>query len=275
MENTGITRKDTLENACKSVTTMVDYLHSRAKNHNNYKIYTCESRLETWMHNKALYLSNGNKWNDTDDRKRLNPTDDSYPYVNFAICFSFSKSESVAMWMLYGGMQNEGVMIDLKRGDVKKIFETPQINLGWWENDRFNVVATLSKEEFRIALSDVIYCSDPLEVIKRSDTRCDCSDEGLIEALGWRRKAYPWCYENECRLVIEIDKKRISDCRIDTAQIVVADMFYELETAGRIFRSPNSRCGRHLASRLSSRIEWNLCENGCPQKTEKQKEQKP
>lgn len=98
MENTEITRKSALENACVSVTTMIDYLHSKAKNHNNYKIYTCESRLDSWMCNKALYLSNGSRWNDTDDRERLNPTEGLYPYINFTMCFSFSKSENVAMW---------------------------------------------------------------------------------------------------------------------------------------------------------------------------------
>lgn len=208
MENTEANRRVDLEKACASVTEMVNYLCSKAENHNNYKIYTCESRLDTWIRDKALYLSNGKKWNDVDDRKRLNPTESSYPYENFAMCFSFSKSESVAMWMLYGGMQNEGVMLDLRRRDIHKLIETPQISLGWWENDGFNHAATLSKEAFRIILSDVVYCSDPLEAIKRSDARCDCLNEELITALGWRRKAYPWCYENECRLVVEIEKNK-------------------------------------------------------------------
>lgn len=261
MTVTSNARKDELISACSSATNMIDFLHGKAENHNNYKVYTNEGYLFSWKRSRALYLSNGGNWNDTEDRERFNPNRCSK--VNFGICFSFSKSESVAMWMLYGGMKKEGVMIDLQRSDIKQLRETSEINLGWWENDVFMQTKTLKKGEFQIDISDVIYCSDPLEVIKRSDTRCDCSNQQLIAALGWRRKAYPWCYENECRLVVTVNKSQITDYHINTVQIPVEDMFEELEKAGRIYRAPNSSAIQHQASRLSSKIDWDLCKSGC------------
>lgn len=264
-------RKEEFEKACSSATSLIAFLRKKAENHNNYKIYTNEDRLSSWMNSQTLYLSNGSSWNDKEDRGRFNS--DLCAYMKFGICFSFSKSENVAMWMLYGGMKKEGVMIDLQRSDIKQLLETRKINLGWWENGVFKQAATLGEEEFSIEISDVVYYSDSLDAIKRSDTRCDCTNGRLIKALGWRRKVYPWCYENECRLVVTVDKQRIENSQIDTVQISVDDMLEKLEKLQRIYRAPNSMSTQHQVSRLSTQIDWDLCKSGCLLNTQLPKEQ--
>lgn len=257
--------KEDLQNACLSKETMIAFLHQTALNHNNFKVYTREERLLSWIENNALYLENGKRWNDTDDRIRFNPEDSSK--LRFGLCFSFSKSENVAMWMLYGGMHNKGVMLDLRRKDIKQLLDIEQITLGYWnENGRFQELDILAKDKFTVELSDMLYCSEPIATVKRSDTRCDVDDSAIIKSLEWRIKAYPWCYENECRLVISVNKKDISNSDVSTIKINTGKMYQELIENNRIYEAPNNNTSMYQHSRLASRIEWSLCGDKCPGK---------
>lgn len=265
-------KRDELVEACSSAETMIAYLQEKAANHHNYKIYATDRYLVSWMSSKALFLSNGSTWNDKDDRTRLNPL--NAPTVNFGTCFSFSKSENVAMWMLYGGMWNDGIMVDFSHSAMSRIMKTSEVSLGFWYDNQFKVVQSLGKDQFSIELSDVLYCSEPAEVIKRSDTRCNLNDDSLIKALGWHKKVYPWCYENECRMVISIDRNKISDRYFRESdnkwaiKVNVDDIFDEMNKEGRIYRAPNNQNKKYAASKLAARIDWNLCGKECPGKKE-------
>lgn len=83
----------------------VKHLREKGKNHTNYKIYSYGTRITDIIDETTLYLSDGQRWNDRIDRDNFCRKDQPR---RFARCFSFSKSENVAMWMLYGGMKKMG-----------------------------------------------------------------------------------------------------------------------------------------------------------------------
>lgn len=252
----GTTSRDELMGACKSANAMIEYLGQKALHHYCYKIYTCEERLDSWKAEAGLFLSDGSNWNDIEDGKRLNPA--GAKTKRFGTCFSFSQSENVAMWMLYGGMTHTGVMVDFRRRDINSVLEAEEIHLGYWEGKKYIVVKTLKKHQFDLEISDVLYCSDPIDVVKRSDNRCDMKDGKLLESIGWRRKAYPWNYENECRLTVSVDNSLVpGNC--NQVKIPINNVYDRLEQETRIYSSPNNADKMHQPSQLMSSINWDLC----------------
>ena len=86
---------------------LITYLSHKAASHNYYKYYAPKHYIDTILREEAVFLSDGENWNDVCDRERLN---NDNRYKRFALCLSYSRSENVAMWMLYAG--NDGCMID-------------------------------------------------------------------------------------------------------------------------------------------------------------------
>lgn len=113
------------ENRIKNVDELKEYLTERAKNHNWHKYYAKRKYISTILENHTVYLSDGRNWNDTLDVENFNNAKSER--VNFGLCLSFSKSESVAMWMLYSG--NEGGMIDYSQKIINDILATEEIEL--------------------------------------------------------------------------------------------------------------------------------------------------
>ncbi len=54
---------------------------------------------------KISTFSDGSNWNDNDDYFRMKK--ESVDDLLLARCFTFSKSENVAMWMLYARKEND------------------------------------------------------------------------------------------------------------------------------------------------------------------------
>lgn len=253
-----------LKDVCTSSDKLSDYLSQKAAKHNYYKYYTTAERLETWKATHSIYLTTGRKWNDKTDREQFNCA--AYDYVNFGLCFSFSISENIAMWMLYGGMKRDGVMIDFQRQHIREIIgNTSQITLGRWDNDEFVASATLSRDDFRIELIDILYISDKNEKgcydIKRSNEAAKDVAPHIVDDLESVKKSYPWCYENECRLVIQVKRRVLDDPGIDTARISLQDDFFdELAAGSRIIAAPNTASNtKYSKSKLTNKIDWDLC----------------
>lgn len=257
--------KDNLKTVCTSTENLRKYLIEKANGHNHFKVYTQLGRLTYWINSKAIYLSDGKYWNDVHDRESFNT-----PYnaiVNFGTCFSFSKSENVAMWMLYGGTGSDGVMVDFQRKHIAKILnDTATIEIGYWNNYEFVPQKTITKDSFRIMLSDVIYYAENSEDagtydIKRSDESIKGTDTSCIDNLEHVKKSYAWNYENECRLIVSVDRSIIpaGACAI---RIDVGDMFEKLIKAQRIYESPNYKAYHQFSSsKLKGEIDWDLCHN--------------
>ena len=110
-----------------------NYLQTKGKNHNYFKYYSSRERIEAIIQESALFLSDGNNWNDKCDYVSFNSDDQDY--VRFGLCMSFMKSESVAMWMLYA--KNNGMMIDFGGNFMREVLKTKVVQMGWWNNGKF------------------------------------------------------------------------------------------------------------------------------------------
>lgn len=258
--------KITLINCLEGKYPINEYLKCKAKNHNSYKIYGEENKLKALYEDKKLYLSDGTGWNDIEDRNIFQAANDGYKY--YARCFTFSISENVAMWMLYGGMRNQGIMVDVGKANINKIIKgCKEIILGNFDSNKKFIPGenAIIKDDFELYLIDILYyCkskkSNRCYDVKRSKEEV-CVPEESIRTLNRVKKDYAWNYENECRLILKIKKdlcEKYTDALIDFNDMDI--------TAFRIKSSPNYK-GKNTyeKSTLNNKMSWNLC-NGCNSK---------
>ncbi len=236
------------------------YLKEKALSHNHYKFYSSIDRIIDIRDNKNLYLGNGKKWNDILDRENFNS--DNY-YVNFGKCFSYLKEESVAMWMLYGGIKKESGMIDFTKKGMQSILSIDFIELGFFQNNQFVSKGKLEKDQFEIYLIDIVYYTEHSNRIYRSDESTNV-DKKVCEELKECKKSYPWRYESECRLIVKIKKSLIPE-GCDTVKIDLKglDLGKSLE---RVYHGPNYSLSNDYntkKSQLDELVDWDLCNDKC------------
>jgi hypothetical protein len=257
------------------------YLQEKASNHHSYKMYNQIDVVNSTIDNKALYLSTGNDWNDVVDRNNFN--NDKLTMLNFGRCFSYSTTESVAMWMLYGGMKHKGAMIDFDKSSISEILRnTKQIRVGFFENKEFHSLRELTKQEFEIELIDVVYVEkkDSDVIIRRTKDDVwkltDFKDFGKRiqnnEKYTFIHKSKAWDYEQECRLIISIRKDILLGVddydKINKVEINLQNI--NLKNTRRIY-APNisedeykkdPEFAKAFPSALRKEVNWDLC-NGC------------
>ena len=247
----------TLKAVCEATDELQVYLTEKAINHHNYKHYVSDiTRVNRIYREGALFLTDGSNWNDPDDKKAFTDFNSGRSECKrYGLCLSFSKSESVAMWMLYGGMQKKGAMIDINLRNIKQLLDQsnrPQVELGYFEKEEWNAVKRLNANEYKVKLIDILYYDTNKKVdkehelkydIKRSDERCACNDNVIDNAPLLQKKVWAWNYENECRLIVEVDKKSISsfaNSKISVARIEFPDKeFFREDVRERILLAPN------------------------------------
>ena len=254
-----------IKNVCDTVQSLEMYLTTKAQNHNYYKTYTVSNRVQSWIAADCFYLDDGSRWNDIHDRETFN-----HPKSNvkrFGRCFSFSKSESVAMWMLYGGMQKSGAMLEFtKKGMRELISNTTYVELGNWVNNEFVNVITLQAGQFDLTLKDILYTgeftSDTI-YIRRSDEANKAAPIDVIKQLQYCVKSVAWSYENECRLILTVDKRIIPDVINATSVRNPLKGLLKDKSKTRIYCSPNYRGEKSFSeSKISEEVDWDLC-YGC------------
>ncbi len=259
--------KKSLKDVCNSAVELEAYLISKADNHNCYKTYSTVNRVQSWLDENYIYLDDGSGWNDVNDRNLFN----SYRgnIKQFGRCFSFSKSESVAMWMLYGGLQKKGAMLEFSQKAMRELVNnTKQVVLGNWINHRFIPVVTLTEGQFRLFLKDILYIGDRDSrgvYIKRSDEAVKDAPPTVIDQLERCTKHSAWSYENECRLILSVDKGLLANYPpASSAQVSLMDLA-EKQKYLTTYCAPNFEGTKpYLPSRISGIIDWNLCKE-CPQ----------
>lgn len=235
------------------------YLICKAQNHNSYKYYASREKIETIIKSGCIYLSNGNNWNDIIDRSNFNSP--NAKYQNFGLCLSYSKSENIAMWMLYSG--NEGLMINYDKAIITHILSTQKILLGYFDkNDHtFKCRQVLKKPNFEIFIIDMLYHGEYLKeetcYVKRSDEINKKFDAKLIANATYYVKALPWSYENECRIVVSIPRELIEDSCISDVAI---NLPYELSAKlpKNVYESPNVANIAYNPSAMSNKMSWKL-----------------
>ena len=268
------TAEKEIEKHSHSAAELEKYLKEKAVAHRYFKLYGIEKKLKAIYEEKKLYLSCGKGWNDLEDEKQF-ALSEGHTY--YARCFSFSKSENVAMWMLYGGMGENGVMIRFRPKFLEEITnKITHIALGSFSEPKSGFVEglRLEKGDFELYLIDMLYVREDFDSktgaqsfhVKRHDETGDIEDKNIVDSLHLCRKHYEWNYENECRLILDIkrkvDVKKYTDAEIDFSEI---DKNL-VPNAGSVTITPKHRGAiphGYQKSALSDGLNWNLC-LGCP-----------
>ena len=280
--------KCTLKLACNTIDELQTYLSEKAVNHQNYKHYVPDiKRIYNIYHEGALFLTDGSNWNDPDDKKAFTYSNLKSGCKKYGLCLSYSKSENVAMWMLYGGMQKRGAMIDINPKSIKQLLnasDRPRVELGNFEGGHWNSEMKLNKSEYEVELTDVLYYDTnkgeneiinneeiPKYNIKRSDEKCQCNCNLIDNAVLLQKKVWAWNYENECRLIISVKTKQIiekKDLNITVARVEFPSKeSFKKDIRNRIILAPNFQENaieeKHFPFKKSLlKIDWDLCK-GC------------
>lgn len=235
--------------------------------HREYKHYATRARITGILRSGALYLTDGTSWNDKFDRERFNPSFMSTK--RFGACFSASSVESVAMWMLYGGMDGNGAMINFNRRTLQGAMGRESYECGWFDADgEFQCLVELPADRLELRLVDILYFQNHADgnvTVGRS------SLEGGRHVIGGEAfngieqiaKHQSWSYENEVRLVATISKLDLVGKASHAKCVKIPIDFDDAFVAGRVFDSPVSDDGgNYRDSELRGTVDWNLC-SGC------------
>lgn len=244
------------------------FLADKGGAHREYKHYATRKRIASILEGGALYLTDGSRWNDRYDREHFNPSFMSTK--RFGACFSVSSAENVAMWMLYGGIDGNGAMINFDRRTLQKAMERESYECGCFGADgEFQCLEELPASKLQLQLVDVLYFqnnADGRTTIGRSSLeggRC-VLDSQAFNGISQTAKHQSWSYENEVRLVGTVDKIDLmmgKASRISCIKIPVD--FDDDFIADRVFDSPVSDGdGSYRDSELYGTVDWNLC-SGC------------
>lgn len=256
--------KDSMKFYSTRADTLTDYLIRKANNHNCFKLYSTLDRILDIRDRRCLYLGTGSNWNDIPDRKSFNS--DKYNFVNFGKCFSFSQDENVAMWMLYGGIEKCSGMIDFTKKGMSSILSSESVDIGALRNGKFESYSNIPKSSFKMYLIDVVYYKHVSNgyYIRRSEESVNKISNNVFNGLIGCKKSYPWLYENECRLIVSINKSIVPEesnaVKIDLSQIDLGKSFE------RIYHGPNypfKDVKNTLPSKLDNTIDWSLCDGHC------------
>ena len=247
------------------------YSQERAVRHNRYRHYSHLDHIETIANNSYIYLSDGRTWNDKNDRERFNPA--GLQGRRYGICFSWSPSENIALWMLYGGMDNKGAALELSRSSFLKLCEADSVELGRFVGGKgFVPEKTLDKSAFSFEYYDVIYsdeaANDSTVKLRHADNApsipgdlYDHITEQNSSMFKPYLKKYPWHYEEETRFVMTVhDSESCLD--FPHARIPLA-MPSDVLRKG-IVLSPTFVGDRkgYSNSALLGEVDWDLCD-GC------------
>lgn len=243
------------------------FLADRGGMHREYKHYATRARIAGILRDSALYLTDGASWNDKYDREHFNPFFMSTK--RFGACFSASSTESVAMWMLYGGMDGNGAMINFDRRTLQGAMGRESYECGWFGTDgRFQCLMELPADRLRLCLVDILYFQNHADgnvTVGRSSLEGGrhVMSGRAFNGIGQIAKHRSWSYENEVRLVATISRLDLAgkESRIKCVKIPID--FDGSFVADRVFDSPVSDDeGNYRDSELRGTVDWNLC-SGC------------
>lgn len=243
---------------------VLSFLADRGGMHREYKHYATRARIAGILGGGALYLTDGTSWNDKYDREHFNPSFMSTK--RFGACFSASSTESVAMWMLYGGMDGNGAMINFDRRTLQGAMGRESYECGWFGTDgKFECIVELPADRLSLRLVDVLYFQNHADgnvtvgrpSIEGGRHVMNCRAFNGIEQIA---KHQSWSYENEVRLVATISKLDLVGKASHVKCVKIPIDFDDAFVAGRVFDSPVSDGGgNYRDSELRGTVDWNLC----------------
>ncbi len=252
-----------LKNCCSNSKDLANYLRRMGEKHRNYRLYTSMDRALAFTNNGMLFISDGQKWNDVDDRGIMKERS------LYATCFSCSTQENVAMWMLYGAQNGRnGAQLIFYKSTIKELLNKESIVLGKFDKyGKFQNKYTLKRlEDFDIYVTDVLY----VEKHENGSARITCGEDHAnmeIDLLNQSEdifyKDYAWSYEKECRLVVKLMGDWIEIAQKEELSAICVQVSREARKRIKdndIVRSPvyagGVECGK--LSTLTGRVDWKI-----------------
>ncbi len=246
--------EDKLEE-CKSKNALKEYLERKALNHNYFKVYGERDKIEYIVETKSIYLSTGVKWADGTDYENIQKDG----YITFARCFSYSKSESVAMWMLYGPLMinfNPSIITNIVNKQNEHTFE-----VGTFIENKFKSIKVI--ENLEIIFTDVLYYAPQeqsnVTYVKRSDEHVEEYNMDRASDINYCKKTLPWSYENEVRLLVRVPKKELEDISEDLSELNLKISLNEFDFSQNVYETPNAlhKEGKYNSSNIGE-MRWDL-----------------
>ena len=252
----------TLKEIIQSGMPLSEGLKKNGEQHRCYDMYTSMERALGVLLNGEIYLSNGAKWNDVNDRYLMDIK------KSYALCLSCSTRENIAMWMLYGAEHGKkGAMLKIYPSIMKELTEVNTIELGSFKKDgKFSVRHDLKiHTDFEAYLTDVVYtdsCSGGRVRLTDGESHYTV-DESKLDDPDVFHKNYAWSYEKECRYVIKLTEKwnviakkeNLTSIRVKMSSSSIKKM-----TEERLIRSPvyagGVACG--VCSALTNDVDWDF-----------------
>ena len=245
------------------------YLSEKGRSHQHYRYYSSAGRILRVLSDSSVFLTDGLKWNDQFDSGKFNPPYSGYK--RFGTCMSYSKSESIAMWMLYGGKDGDGAMIDFSRETLLDALRASQFEFGHFDkNGSFVADKSLDANKVKIDLFDVVY-------FKKADGQGEqfclslpfepqaTVSKLIFDNFGPFTKHESWSYEQEVRLIATVDKISLGN-RASVFHCMKLPLRLSNDyTTSRTFNSPTSSLSDFCDSELVGTVDWDLC-NGCKYK---------
>ena len=248
---------------------ILKYLDSKGRRHRNLRHYAPRTRIASIINNKALYLTDGSCWNDKTDRERFNPHNSSVK--RYGICLSATTNESIAMWMLYGGMDGNGSMINFNGRVFEAAASADKYDCGYFSNGEFICTKIIEAADVVFNLIDVLYSNakddhdnrEKMTVVRVGENRKVQISERTFQWIRPITKHEAWSYESEVRFIAQVDKSILGEKCPEISAIRIPLTFDE-DFSEKIFDSPVSDGkGVYCASALRGTVDWDLC-FGCP-----------
>ena len=237
-------------------------LRQNGAQHRCYDMYTSMERALGVLLNGEIFLSNGEKWNDVNDRHLMDIK------KAYALCLSCSTRENIAMWMLYGAEHGKkGAMLKLYPSIMKELVEVDTIELGKFKEDgTFSAKYVLeNKKDFVAYLTDVVYtdqCRGGKVRITEGGYHITV-DESMLEDPKVFHKNYAWSYEKECRYVIKLKEKWNVTAKkegLTFVRVKMSNSSIKKMSEDRLVRSPvySGGVAFGVCSALLGDVDWNL-----------------
>lgn len=182
-----------------------DSLIKNGRRHRWYFHYTTSSVLEKMLKSNQLWLSSLERMNDGNEAKLRTAKS------TFAVCFSFGREESVAMWNTYGIPRREAVRLCFdgvlfrKWLTARQKDEKPHLAMDF----DGNLIDKIPACFVTIRLQDIAYAvGDKGNILYREELITVVDKGKQIKAKSSRLASFVkmggWSYEREVRLVVKI-----------------------------------------------------------------------
>lgn len=173
------------------------------------------------------------------------------------------------MWMLYGGTDGNGAMINFDGDTLSRAMSAEFYELSRFsDKSEFEPLLTLSRWDMDLSLSEVLYFKsvgydDVIVMSSMGNYRQVRISRRTLDGIDEIAKHTSWSYEQEVRLVARVRRDLLggNDSRITCVRVPLelADDF----VANRVYDSPVSDSnGLYRSSELRDTVAWDLC-RGC------------